>query len=121
VGSVTLTTWHPLSAKVGNDFADKRRSLGRCSLLADSDHGGFFFMFSLCALICMLVMISRYKCSLARYTVVQYKHIWSLNSPVTERTFHTVDWFDYNSNVYALFAFITCYHPSKLTYPTAAV
>jgi hypothetical protein len=62
-GSITLTTWHPLSAKVCAKFADKRRSLGGYNLLADSSHGGYFFFiffFAICILVaCSFVRIRR--------------------------------------------------------------
>jgi hypothetical protein len=38
-GSVMLTTWHPVSAKVDTNLVDKRRSLGRFNSHVDSSLG----------------------------------------------------------------------------------
>jgi hypothetical protein len=38
---VTLIMWHPLSAEVGTNYANKRRPLGQYSSITDSGHGVF--------------------------------------------------------------------------------
>jgi hypothetical protein len=51
-----LTTWQPLSAKFGTNFADKWRSLGSVGIVCSWTQAMEFFLLTLCWFRCPSVM-----------------------------------------------------------------
>jgi hypothetical protein len=63
-GSIMLVTQHPLSAKVGIDFTDKRQSFGRYGSLetkATKFVCLFFFVFFVCLFVCLYMIYSMWR------------------------------------------------------------
>jgi hypothetical protein len=66
----SVTTWQSLSANVGTNFADKRRSLGLDCSLADSDHG----ICCLFVFICQQLRVQRRM--LPRKLIHEMESVW---------------------------------------------